>query len=430
VGKAIWGETASFTYENGMSTKIADWNLCPADIQQLLRKGSRWFGLSYGSEAVKLSSFHGDPTRTPLLLFSGGRTLKLNDTQISLLRSFILNGGMIVFDSIAGSPYFYTSAKDVVGRIFPEAMVRTVPSDHPVYHILYDVEEVSYPKKPDSRTPFLEGIYVGSRIGALISKYGLGCGWDDHEVPLLEKAVYYDVDSANKIGLNLIAYAVGYANAGREEAKPELFGAVDEKRPTDELVFAQIKHDGAWNVHPGAASALLRRLRQNTSLRVSLKRIGVDPGSEDLASFPFLYLTGLDDFRFDEKAVTALRRFLGSAGTLLVNNGLGLQTFDKAVRRELKKILPDSTLVRVPLDHPIYSAVFKIAEAEYTPAVLKEKPELNVPFLEGIAINGDLRVVYSPYDMESAWLSCEYPLAKAYGPRSGRNWVSIRWCTR
>ncbi len=32
---------------------------------------------------------------------------------------------------------------------------------------------------------------------------------------------------------------------------------------------------------------------------------------------------------------------------------------------------------------------------------------------------GDLRVIYSPYDVEAAWLGCDYPLARAYDPRSG-----------
>ena len=260
---------------------------------------------------------------------------------------------------------------------------------------------------------------MGCRIGVLISRYGLGCGWDDHDVPLLPKAVYYDVDSANRIGLNMIAYAVGYASVGLSESKPEIFGALDEKRPTDEFVLAQIKHEGSWNVHPGGGAALLRRLRSNTALRVSLKRLAVTPGVDDISSYPFLYLTGLDDFHFDEKEVKALRGFLDCSGTLLVSNGLGMKTFDNAVRRELKKILPEAALTPIPLDHAVYSSVFSIKDARYSPVVAKEKPDLATPVLEGISVNGDLRVIYSPYDLECAWQGCDHPLARAYDPYSG-----------
>ena len=98
--------------------------------------------------------------------------------------------------------------------------------------------------------------YVGSRIGVLLSKYGLGCGWDDHAGPLIKDAAYYDTPSADSIGMNLVAYAIGYNRVGMEESKPELFAAVDEKTPTDEFVFAQIEHEGAFNVHPNSATAL------------------------------------------------------------------------------------------------------------------------------------------------------------------------------
>jgi len=418
IGKVIWGESASFTYENGHSTRVADWNLCPGDVQQLMKQASDRLGVTYGSEDVSLASFDGDPARTPVLLFSGVRTIRFAPQELTLLRNYVLRGGMIIADNIAGSPYFYGSFRAAMERAFPELSFRTIPGDHPLYHILVDVDKVRYPQNLDSERPLLEGLYVYSRVGVVLSKYGLGCGWDGHEVPLLKQAVYYDVGSADRIGIDLIGYAVGYARLGREEAKPELYGALDEKHPTDEFVFAQIKHDGAWNVHSGGAARLLQALRQDTALRVSLKRVPVLPGKDDLSSFTFLYLTGLDDFHFDAHAVAALQHFLERGGTLFINNGLGLRTFDAAVHRELKSLLPDATLTPLPPAHPLYSALNKIAEAKYTPAVLAEKPELKTPYLEGISIAGDLRVIYSPYDLEAGWQGMDHPLARAYQPES------------
>ena len=39
-GKVVWGESASFKYDSGITCEIADWNLCPADLQQIMRKAS------------------------------------------------------------------------------------------------------------------------------------------------------------------------------------------------------------------------------------------------------------------------------------------------------------------------------------------------------------------------------------------------------
>jgi hypothetical protein len=428
IGKVIWGESASFVDSSGDKMKIADWNLCPTDMEKFVGNG-RSMDLKYHWQNVNLNDFHFDPKKLPALLFSGVRTLRLSQTHIQALREYVLAGGMIICDSIAGSPYFYESAKKVFLEVFPESRFRVIPSDHPLYHMLVDVNKVRYPKKPGTTKPFLECIYVGSRIGVLVSKYGLGCGWNRDVTRLgkLPKAVYYDVKSAGQLGLNLAAYVVGYAEVGLLEGQPEVFGAADQKRPTDEFVFAQLKHEGAWNVHPGGATALLMKLRRYTAIRVNLKRVAVDAEKDDLSSYPFLYLTGLDDFSFSPEAVTALRRYLNYGGVLLINNGMGLSTFDRAVRRELAKILPETRLEPIPANHHLYNSLLTIKEVRYSPVVAKNKPPpaaglikpsvaglKNQPYLLGVTIDGDLRVLYSPYDLEAGWLDAYYPLIRGY----------------
>lgn len=419
IGKIVWGESSEYRYASGETRQIADWNLCPDDLAQLMRKAGRWFGLSYGTQAVSLNAFDGDPQATPVLFLSGVRTLRLTEAQVDLLRNYVVRGGMIVLDSLAGSPYFLASARELAARLIPGEPLRPIPLDHPIFSMLADARTVEVPRRPETTTPVFEGVYVGSRIACLVSPIGLGCGWDDHDVPLLEKAVFYDVDSANRLGVNLVAYAIGYAEAARTEARPELFGMLDEKRPTDELVFAQIKHGGAWNVHPGGAASLLRRLRHETSLGVSLKRLAVDPARETLDAFPFLYMEGLDDFVWDDASVVALRHFLARGGTLVINNGLGLATFDHAVRRELKRLLPANDLAPVPTDHPLLSACRPMGAVGYSPAAMKQNPTLVGVTLEAVTINGDLRIIYSPYDVACAWSGCDYPLALAYDGVSG-----------
>jgi hypothetical protein len=414
IGKVMWGETAQFTYDTGHKTEVSDWNLCPADIQQLVRKAGGSLGAPYSSEPINLTTFDADPQKMPVIMFSGARSIRLDPKHLETLRTYVLRGGTILADNVAGSPYFYASFKKMMEETFPESSFRILPADHPIYHIVNKIDRVRYGRNNDSDRPHLEAIYIGCRTGVLLSKYGMGTGWDDHDVPMIQKAVYYDVPSANALGVNIVAYILGYANVGREESKPEMFGALDEKRPTDEFVFAQIKHEGHWNVHPGSAAALLRRLRANTAARVSLKRMAVTPGKDDLSSFTFLYLTGLDNFQFDGPAATALRNFLNGSGTLLINNGLGLKTFDVAVRRELKKILPEAQLEVLSPTHPIFSSVFRVNEAQYTPAVWHAQKDLRKPYLEGITINGDLRVIYSPFDIEAGWSGCDHPLARAF----------------
>ncbi len=422
VGKVIWGESASFMDTTGQTLDIADWNLCPTDTEKFVQS-ARALDLTYHWQNTNLNDFHYDPKKLPALLFSGVRTLKLSDAHIQALRDYVLNGGMIICDSIAGSPYFYDSAKAIFLKAFPESRFRAIPADHPLYHMIVDVDRVRYAGGNGPSAPSLEGIYVGCRAGVLVSKFGLGCGWNHNLERLKElpQAAYYDVKSANDIGVDLAAYIVGYAEVGVVEGRPEIFGLADEQRPTDEFVFAQIKHDGVWNVHPGAATALLMKLRRYTSVRVNLKRVGVDAGQDNLVSYPFLYMTGLDDFSFSQNERSALERYLNRGGVLVINNGLGLGAFDAAVRRELERLLPQATLEPIPADHGLHGGLFDTSSVQYSPALAKSKPELNnKPYLLGITIDGDLRVIYSPYDLEAGWLEVHYPQMRGYEPVSAQ----------
>ena len=416
VGKVIWGQSASFADSSGKKMEIADWNLCPTDTEKFVAQ-ARAMDLQYHWQNTNLNDFHFEPKKLPALLFSGVRTLKLSDSHIQALRDYVLNGGMIICDSIAGSPYFYESAKKIFLRAFPECRFRRISPDHPLYHIIVDVEKVTYKGNKGQSMPFMEGIYIGSRVGVLVSKFGLGCGWNRsmQRLEKLKNAAYYNVKSANEIGVNMAAYIVGYAEVGLVEGRPEVFGLADQTRPTDEFVFAQIKHDGLWNVHPGAATALLMKLRRYTSVRVNLKRVSIDLQEEDLSSYPFLYLTGLDNFSFSQNEIGALQRYLDNEGVLLINNGLGLGTFDSAVRRELKNILPNMSLQPIPAGHSIYSSLFDVSTVRYSPSLAKSKPELNnQPYLLSVTIDGQIRVVYSPYDLEAGWLEVSYPMTKGY----------------
>lgn len=416
VGKVIWGESASFQDSTGETLNIADWNLCPTDAEKFVQNG-RALDLTYHWQNVNLNDFHYEPAKLPALLFSGVRTLKLSDAHIQALRDYVLNGGMIICDSIAGAPYFYDSAREIFLKAFPESRFRTVPADHPLYHMIVDVDRVTVGGRRGPSEPFLEGIYVGCRVGVLVSKFGLGCGWNRNVERLkeLREAAYYDIKSANDIGVDLAAYIVGYAEVGLVEGRPEIFGLADEQRPTDEFVFAQIKHDGLWNVHPGAATALLTKLRRYSSVRVNLKRAAVDAGQDDLAPYPFLYMTGLDNFSFSQNELSALGRYVNSGGVLVIDNGLGLGTFDAAVRRELRKLLPEARLELIPANHDLYAGIFDTSRVQYSPALVKSKPELNnQPYLLGITIDGQLRVIYSPYDLEAGWLDVPCPQIRGY----------------
>ena len=342
LGKVKWGSGAIIGKE-----LTEDWNLAPNDMLEF-HKEARSKDFKYMPTQTSLQEFSYDPALMPAIMLSGVREVKFTPTVINKLRQYVLDGGMIVCDSVYGSPWFYESSLKVFDAMFPESRFRVLPPDHPLYHISTDIEKVTYLSggEGEKGKPFLEGLYIGSRIGVLVSKYGLGCGlagemkvFDQLEKKGL-KPKAYSKESARQIGENLAPYIVGYGRVGEAEGKAELFGAIDQNAPTSEFVFAQVKHDGHWNTHPGAARQLLTRLEKDSAIPVTLKRVSVDLERDDTSAYPFLFFTGLDDFVLTAKQIRVLRRHVNQGGTLVINNGLGLATFQRAAKRELRRVFP------------------------------------------------------------------------------------------
>jgi len=153
----------------------------------------------------------------------------------------------------------------------------------------------------------------------------------------------------------------------------------------------QIAHNGDWDPTPSGLQYLLKAVSEETSAQVNYRQVAVDLETADLFQYPFLYLTGLLDFRLSDKAAANLRQYLTRGGFLLVSNGCNRQEFDRAVRRELAKVFGGNRLQALPASHPVYSAHFDMAAKSGS-----EK-------LEGVTQDGVTCVVYSPGSIGTAW---------------------------
>ena len=83
-------------------------------------------------------------------------------------------------------------------------------------------------------------------------------------------------------------------------------------------------------------------------MQISLK-------SPELFDYPYLYLNGHGNIKFDDRQVEVLRRYLDEGGFLHADDNYGM---DKSFRREMQKVFPDAEFVELPFDFPIYHSVF------------------------------------------------------------------------
>jgi hypothetical protein len=125
----------------------------------------------------------------------------------------------------------------------------------------------------------------------------------------------------------------------------------------DTITIARLQYGGGgdWYVSPSALPNLLAAIRDRTGIPVTRREATVTPLDPRLSDYPFLYLTGHGNLSFSAAERSALRDHLLAGGFLLANDSYGL---DATFRAEMAQIFPESALVEIPPDHPIFHVFY------------------------------------------------------------------------
>jgi hypothetical protein len=166
-----------------------------------------------------------------------------------------------------------------------------------------------------------------------------------------------------------------------------------------QFVFGQIRYRGGdWDPHPLAATPLLEELMMRTSVAAGPARREVRLEDPDLFAYPFLYLTGKYDFDpFTAVEVETLRRFLSYGGFLLIDDALGQPGygFDRSIRREMKRVLPESEFRRLPTGHAALRSYYLLRRIGGMKIV--------APYVEGLGVGQATPVLYCQNNLGGAW---------------------------
>ncbi|MCK5457706.1 MAG: DUF4159 domain-containing protein [Melioribacteraceae bacterium] len=156
------------------------------------------------------------------------------------------------------------------------------------------------------------------------------------------------------------------------------------------IQIARLKYSGGgdWYNDPSAEVNLLKFVEENTTIKVSPEYVFVDVSSNDIFSYPILFITGHGNIVFSKEEVVRLGEYLEKGGFIYIDDDYGL---DKAVRREFKKLYPSNSFIELPFDHEIYHIIY---DFEYGPPKTHEhnnKP----PQGFGLFVNKKLSVFYT-----------------------------------
>jgi hypothetical protein len=160
---------------------------------------------------------------------------------------------------------------------------------------------------------------------------------------------------------------------------------------TEGLRIARLKYGGGgdWYSNPTSLPNLAEQVRARTSIEVAdTKEAQVELLDESLFSYPFIYMNGHGEVRFSQAEVERLRDYLDRGGFLWADDNYGM---DRSFRREIAKVFPDTRLVEIPFDHPVFHAFYDLRRG--TPKIHEHdgKPAQAL----GIFSKGRLVVLYT-----------------------------------
>ncbi|MBI5470711.1 MAG: DUF4159 domain-containing protein [Ignavibacteriae bacterium] len=161
-------------------------------------------------------------------------------------------------------------------------------------------------------------------------------------------------------------------------------------RTSSAFKIGRLKYSGGgdWYNDQSAEVNLLKFARENTNLNVYPTYEFVDVNSEQLFTYPFVFLTGHGNITLSEQDVRRLRSYLENGGFLYVDDDYGLNT---AFRREIKKVFPGQELVDLPFSHGIYHCQFDFSSGPPKTHEHDKKPPQGL----GLFHNGRLVVYYT-----------------------------------
>ena len=131
----------------------------------------------------------------------------------------------------------------------------------------------------------------------------------------------------------------------------------------------------------------LSTVQQKTTIKTERRFKPVKLASDELFKFPFVIMTGEDDFNLTKKERENLKKYLENGGFMLASPGCSNKAWATAFMREIKRIFDKDALKDIPLDHGIFNTVYSIKKLK-----LSHGGEGK---LQGITHNGKLVVAFA-----------------------------------
>jgi len=246
---------------------------------------------------------------------------------------------------------------------------------------------------------------------------------------------------AGRAALGTACTSAGFASAGEEwdsDKGPEDLDMYDFIMPRVKYAH-ESKEADRWNNRPGGDANLLRELRSVIRCRVKpingaydwqpqwaaegqLNAVVSFQQPEKLKKYPFLFMTGENYYKFDNRQKAGLREYITRGGFLLMDDcvvGSGGDFFYQSSYELLEQVFGNRSVQRIPLEHEIFHNVYDLGYEglpylEHQNRVLlpgmRQPRQRGLPYMHGqnhgargVFIGDRLAVFLSSTDIHCGW---------------------------
>jgi hypothetical protein len=156
------------------------------------------------------------------------------------------------------------------------------------------------------------------------------------------------------------------------------------------LLINKLRFTGNWNNRPRDASKLMEFASAQLEQPFAWGVADLDRNWADWIDSPVLFITTDTPPGLSDEDYAKLRAFADAGGLIFLHNEWGSPEMNAFAAELVKKTFPESTLDKLPENHPVYSSVFP----------LKTRPPL-----QGVSNGERLLLIYSPTDITQTWIS-------------------------
>ena len=136
-----------------------------------------------------------------------------------------------------------------------------------------------------------------------------------------------------------------------------LTSSVATPPPANQLRLGLLKYNGGgdWYANPTALPNLTRFCNQALGTQLDPDYGTVEVGSAELYDYPWVHMTGHGNVVFSSAEAENLRNYLIGGGFLHIDDNYGM---DPYVRVALEQVFPESELLELPFEHPVYHQTY------------------------------------------------------------------------